>query len=548
MAGGVSSRGGALAPLEAGVSSARDQDCILAIDLGTSGPKVALVTVEGEVVASEVESTELFLSDGGGAEQDPNDWWRAIVTATRRITDRSLVPPKQILAVAVTSQWAGTVPVDAEGKALGRAIIWLDSRGAKYVPEVTRGLIRIQGYGARRLERWLRKTGGVPSLAGKEPVAHILFLRHERPDIYEAAHKFMEPKDYLNLRLTGKFLATTDSIALHWVTNNRNIDDVHYDAQLLAQSTIPREKLPDLTRAVDVIGTLTETAAIELGLDPETRVVGGTPDVPAAAVGSGAVADFEGHIYVGTSSWLTCHVPFKKTDLIHNMASLPSALPGRYFIGNEQETAGACVAWLRDEVFCRDDALDPGAPPDDVFERFGELVASVPAGSDKLIFTPWLYGEHTPVANPHLRASFSNLSLRTTRAHMIRAVMEGVAYNTRWLMQGVESFTGRAFESLRFIGGGAKSDIWCQIFADVLDRPIDQVADPLSANVRGAAFVAAIGLGRLRVEDVSSRVPIARRYLPQSAHRAVYDELFSEFLQFRKNNEAMYNRLNAEPR
>jgi len=520
-------------------------ECILAIDLGTSGPKVALVTIEGEVLASEVESTELFLSDGGGAEQDPDDWWRAITTATRRITDRDLVPAEQIIAVAVTSQWAGTVPVDAEGRALGRAIIWLDSRGAKYVPDVAGGLVRIQGYGALKLESWLRKTGGAPSLAGKEPVAHILFLRHERPEIYEAAHKFMEPKDYLNLRLTGKFLATTDSIALHWVTNNRDIDNVHYDDQLLAQTTLPREKLPDLTRAVDVIGTLTSTAAIELGLNENTKVVGGTPDVPAAAVGSGAVGDFEGHIYVGTSSWLTCHVPFKKTDLFHNMASLPSALPGRYFIGNEQETAGACMTWLRDNVFCRDDVLDPGAPPDDVFERFGELAAAVPAGSDKLIFTPWLYGEHTPVANPYLRAAFSNVSLRTTRAHMIRSVMEGVAYNTRWLMGGVESFIGRPFESLRFIGGGAKSELWCQIFADVLDRPIDQVADPLSANVRGAAFVAAVGLGKIKVEEIAARVPIEKRYVPEPDHRSIYDELFKAFLEIHKHNEAMYNRLNA---
>ena len=518
-------------------------ECILAIDLGTSGPKVALVTTEGEVLASEVESTELFLSEGGGAEQDPDDWWRAIRSATRRITDHADI--ERIIAVAVTSQWAGTVPVDRRGDALGRAVIWLDSRGAKYVPEVAGGLLRIQGYGALKLESWLRKTGGVPSLAGKEPVAHILFLRHERPEIYQAAHKFMEPKDYLNLRLTGRFLATTDSIALHWVTNNRNIDDVHYDDQLLAQTTLPREKLPDLARAVDVIGTLTPVAANDLGLNESTKVVGGTPDVPAAAVGSGAVDDFDGHIYVGTSSWLTCHVPFKKTDLVHNMASLPSALPGRYFVGNEQETAGACLTWLRDDVLFRDDSLDPGPPPEDAFDRLGALASGAPAGSDKLIFTPWLYGEHTPVADPHLRAAFSNISLRTTRAHMVRAVMEGVAYNTRWLMGGVESFIRRKFEALRFIGGGAKSELWCQIYADVLDRPIDRVADPLSANVRGAAFVAAIGLGKLRVSEIGSRVPIEKRYLPNATHRAIYDELFKAFLEIRKNNEAMYHRLNG---
>lgn len=522
-----------------------EAECILAIDLGTSGPKVALVTTDGQVLASEVEPTKLYLSDGGGAEQEPDDWWRAIIAATRRITDRDLVPTERIIAVAVTSQWAGTVAVDRQGEALGRAIIWLDSRGAKYVPEVAGGLVRIQGYGALKLESWLRKTGGVPSLAGKEPVAHILFLRHERPEIYRAAYKFMEPKDYLNLRLTGKFLATTDSIALHWVTDNRDIHNVHYDDQLLTQTTLPREKLPDLTRAVDVIGTLLPRAAAELGLDESTKVVGGTPDVPAAAVGSGAVGDFEGHLYVGTSSWLTCHVPFKKTDIIHNMASLPSALPGRYFVGNEQETAGACMTWLRDNVFCRDDVLDPGAPREDTFDRFGELASGAPAGSGKVIFTPWLYGEHTPVANPYLRAAFSNVSLRTTRADMIRAVMEGVAYNTRWLMGGVESFIGREFAAIRFIGGGARSDLWCQIFADVLNRPIDRVADPLSANVRGAAFVAAVGLGKLKVEQISEKVPIEIRFRPNRNNRSIYDELFAAFLEIKKSNEGLYNKLNG---
>jgi len=180
-----------------------------------------------------------------------------------------------------------------------------------------------------------------------------------------------------------------------------------------------------------------------------------------------------------------------------------------------------------------------------VFERFGALAAEAPAGSDKVIFTPWLYGEHTPVANPYLRAAFSNVSLRTTRAHMIRAVMEGVAYNTRWLMGGVESFIGHEFDAIRFIGGGARSDLWCQIFADVLNRPIDRVADPLSANVRGAAFVAAVGLGKLEVEDIPALVPIESRFRPSRDHRAIYDELFQAFLEIKKNNEAMYNRLNG---
>jgi xylulokinase len=128
---------------------------------------------------------------------------------------------------------------------------------------------------------------------------------------------------------------------------------------------------------------------------------------------------------------------------------------------------------------------------------------------------------------------------------MVRAVMEGVAYNTRWLMSGVESFNRRPFQGIRFIGGGAKSPLWCQIFADILDRPIDQVADPLSANVRGAAFVAAVGLGKLAVEDIPSKVPIEKRYAPNRSNRPIYDELYKAFLKIHKNNTAMYSRLNG---
>jgi len=219
--------------------------------------------------------------------------------------------------------------------------------------------LRIGAAGGARLE-----SAVVAHKKQLRPIdAHMLYVRDEMPEVYAKTHKFLNVLDYLNLKLTGRFVATTDSIALHWVTDNRRIDEVHYDDQLLAQSSIPREKLPDLAKAVDVIGVLQREPALALGLLEGTPVVGGSPDVPAAAVGSGAVADFDGHVYVGTSAWLTCHVPFKKTDVIHNMASLPSSLPGRYFVANEQETAGACMTWLRDDVFCRDDVLDPGAPP-----------------------------------------------------------------------------------------------------------------------------------------------------------------------------------------
>lgn len=527
-------------------AAVNDSPLVLAIDLGTSGPKVALVTATGRVLGGQTAPTELYLSDGGGAEQDPEGWWSAIVTATARLREQGLADFERVVAVGVTSQWAGTVPVDADGTALGRAVIWMDSRGARYIDEIVGGLLKVEGYAARKLWTWIRRTGGAPSLVGKEPLSHALFLKHERPEVYAAAAKLLEPKDYLVQRLTGRAVATFDSIALHWVTDNRDIDRIDYDPALLDLAGLARQKLPDLCRATDVVGTLRPEVARQLGLRPEVKVVGGTPDVQSAAVGSGAVRDGQAHVYLGTSSWLTCHVPFKKTDLRSNMASLPSALPGRYFVANEQETAGACLTWLRDNVLHPDDALGSGPAPDDFFARLDAAAAETPAGSGGVLFTPWLYGERCPVADHALRASFLNLSLTTTRAHMLRAVLEGVAFNSRWLLEALERFVGHRLDPIRVIGGGASSALWCQIYADVLGREMEQVEDALQCNARGAALVASLGLGLVTVDEIPEHVGVSARFSPRAEHRATYDRLFAEYRTIYRRTKAIYARLHQD--
>lgn len=517
---------------------------ILAIDLGTSGPKVGVFSAEGQTVAYEFEPTRLSLLPNGGAEQDPDDWWNAIKQATRRLLAQGNVPREKIVALCCTTQWSGTVALDKEGRHLMNAIIWMDSRGAKYADEITGGLIGIEGYGIGKLLTWIRLTGGAPTHSGKDSISHILYIKNELPEIYKATYKFLEPKDYLNLRLTGKFAASFDSIAVHWLTDNRNIAKIDYDAGLLKMSGVERDKLPSLKRAVDTLGPIKPEIATELGLNENVLVVMGTPDVHSAAIGSGAVRDYETHLYLGTSSWLACHVPFKKTDLFHNMASLPAAIPGKYLLSNEQESAGECLNYLRDNLLYPDDELRKEASPSDVLSTLDKIAARVPAGSEKLIFLPWLNGERTPVDNSLLRGGFFNMSLKTSRPHMVRAVYEGVAFNSRWLLQYVEQFTQRRCEAINVIGGGAKADVWCQIHADVMDRSIRQVKNPIQANMRGAAFLAALALGYLTVDDIPSRVEIAKTYQPNPDNRKIYDELFAEFVNIYKSNQKIFARLN----
>src|SRR5262249_34087550 len=342
-----------------------------------------------------------------------------------------------------------------------------------------------------KLARWIRKTAGIPAHSGKDSLAHILWLKHEEPEAYRAASLFLEPKDWLNLRLTGKAAASFDSIALHWVTDNPRPGQIRYDPGLLRLAGVAGSKLPALRAATDILGPLLPGPAAELGVPAGLPVVVGTPDLHSAAIGSGATRDFQAHLYVGTSSWLTCHVPYKKTDLLHNMASLPSAIPGRYFVANEQETAGAALKFLRDRV------LFDGSPPAGAYREFDRMAGQSPPGSGGVIFTPWLYGERTPVEDRFVRGGVHNPSLSATRDDLVRAVFEGVALNARWLLRAVERFTGHTLDPIRFIGGGARSAVWCQIFADVLGRTVEQVADPVNANARGAAMLAAVALGEL---------------------------------------------------
>lgn len=515
---------------------------IIAVDHGTSAMKVALADTCGEILAFEFEDTPLYLSPDGGAEQDPDEWWTAFVKATRRLLARNPEATEDIVGICVSSQWSGTVAVDSSGHHLMNAIIWMDSRGEPYIRKKNQGLINIQGYGILNIARWLRSTGGLPGKSGKDSIAHILFLKNERPEIYDSTFKFLEPKDYMNLRLTGEFAASYDSIMLHWVTDIRDINDVHYNNSLIRKMGVDRDKLPRLVKSVDVLGTVSEDAAQELGIDTGTKVVAGSPDLQSAVIGSGAVRDFEGHIYIGTSSWITCHVPFKKTDISHNMASVPSSIPGKYFIANEQETAGACLKFLRDNVFFGDDSTRLNNP--EVYQEFDRIAEQVQPGSNGLIFTPWLYGERTPVEDHTIRGGLHNISLPIRREDIVRAVFEGVAYNSKWLFDLVERFIKCKMDPINMIGGGAQSNIWCQIYADVLNRTIRQVKDPIMANARGAAFIAAVGLGFCRFEDIPNLVQYSNIFHPNPDNCKIYGRLYNEFINLYKCNKAMYHRLN----
>jgi xylulokinase len=502
------------------------------------------VSAAGKVVAWEFAPVDTLLFPNGGAEQDPHAWWDAFLRVAQALIVRGLVPPNQIAAVCCSTQGECTVPVDADGQSLTNAILWMDARGAGHLKTLTGGPITVAGYHPLRLWRWIRFTGGAPSLTGKDPAAHMLYVKHEHPEVYERTYKFLNALDYLNLRLTGRFVATYDSILTSWVTDNRNAN-VRYSPALLRGCGITPDKFPEIVRCTDVVGPLRPDVAAQLGLGTDVVVVAGAIDNTAAAIGSGAVRDYEAHLYLGTSSWLGAHVPFKKTDIVSSLASVPCAVPGRYLLTALQATAGGNLTFLRDKILYHKDELLHEAQVPDVYKLMDRIAERTPAGSNGVVYTPWIYGERAPAEDFTVRAAIYNLSLENSREDIIRAVLEGVAFNTRWLLQPFEKFLGRPLDSVTIAGGGATSNIWCQIFADVLYRPMRQLKDPIQVNVRGAAFIAAVGLGILSYSDVSGQTEYQGTYRPTGAHRAIYDRLFREFIHIYRRNKAIYRRLNG---
>ena len=515
---------------------------VLAIDLGTGGPKTGAVSLRGELLGHAFRPVRTCFTPDGGATQDPDEWWAGIRDGVLEILAAGAAAPGDVTGVGITGQWGSTVPVGADGRPAGDCLLWADDRGGRFSAEALGGPVRVFGYTPANILRWIQLTGGAPSPNGADPLGHQLYLRRCEPDVYARTRVCLEPLDYLGLRLTGRQAATPASMILSWLTDNRPGAALRYVPELVRRSGRDPDLLPELIPTASRLGELQPAVAASLGLPAGVPVVAGVPDLHTAVVGSGASGPFQGHLTISTTAWISCEVPFKRTDVLRQVASVPGLGPGRYLVADNHETAGACLSWLRDAVICPDDGLAPAR--DVTYEDLTRLAAGVPAGSGGVIFTPWLRGERTPVDDRTLRAAFLNVSLGTRRAHLVRAVLEGVAYNARWLLEAVERFVRRPLPALRILGGGATSDLWCQVHADVLGRRIEQVAEPTQAGLRGAALFAAIALGRLSRAEAAGMVRVAATYDPDPAAQAVYGPVYQEFERLYGRLRGPYARLN----
>ncbi len=515
----------------------------LAVDLGTGGPKTGAVSIGGELLGSALGSVKTRYLPDGGAVQDTSEWWSRIREGVRSLMDSKVADPADLAGVGITGQWGSTVPVDAEGVAASDCRLWSDTRGGRFSSRVMGGPLSLFGYSLRNMLRWIQLTGGAPSPGGADPLGHELYLRNCEPELYARTRTLLEPLDYLGLLFTGRRAATPASMILSWLTDNRPGAPAAYVPGLVSRSTRDAARLPELLPTGSVLGGILPHVADELGLPAGIPVVAGVPDLHTAFIGSGAVAPFQAHVTISTTAWIGCEVPFKRTDVIHQMASVPGLRPGAYLLANNHETAGLCLQWLRDSIIGPADGLAEAWVP--TYDDLVALAARAPAGAGGVIFTPWLKGERTPVEDRNLRGAFLNVSLSTDRARLVRAVLEGVAFNARWLLDAVEGFIHQPLPALRILGGGASSDLWCQIHADVLKRPVERVAEPMYTNLRGAALFAAMSLGKISLDDVPNLVRVTTTFTPETAAGATYEPMYAEFKRLYGRLHGVYARLNG---
>jgi len=522
---------------------AQSSTLVVACDVGTTGCKTRLLGLgDGvEVVAEHYGSYPLYTTPDGGVEQNPDEWWAAVCATIMALGKEHPELLGKVSGIAFCCQMQGSIHVDRSGRPLRNAMIYMDGRSREQLRKgLASGLVRVQGLNLFKTLRSLRVAGGV-STSAKDPVWKYHWVRDNQPELFEKTHKWLDVKDYLLLRLTGNIAMTRDSANATFLFDTRP-KNLRWDEGLCSTFEVNMEHLPEVVGATDVVGRVTRAASEETGLPEGTPVFGGGGDASLIPVGAGCSSLHDTHVYSGTSGWVISNVDRRIVDPIRFVASILGAQPGRYNLIAEQEVSGYCLEWIKNLVL----GTGLGHPDANRFsyDDLEQAVASVKPGADGLIFAPWLHGLRAPNENPLARGIFFNMGLRTSGAHMARAVVEGIAMQTRWMLEAVEHHVPRN-KSLKFVGGGARLPSFAPILANVTGRTVKVPARPQDAGALGVGVVCGAGLGLWSVEDSGQILSSVVEVEPLNNLASMYDEKFQVFKKLLPRNSRAFGRLNG---
>ena len=498
---------------------------ILGIDIGTSGTKSVLFDASGTVVASNAQEYALHQPFNGWAEQDPADWWRAVCSTCTAVIQQSGVDPAEIAGVGLSGQMHGLVMLDENQRVIRESILWCDQRTGAECSQITRQV------GAQRL---LEITAN-PALTGFT-ASKVLWVRNHEPENFERCRKILLPKDYIRFMLTGEFATdVSDASGMQLLDVGKRC----WSEEVLEKLGVNPAWLARVVESVEITGRVTPTAAALTGLAAGTPVAGGAGDNAAAAVGMGVVVDGTAFTTIGTSGVVYAHTSQMKLDRLGRVHTFCSAVPGEWHVMGVTQAAGLSLQWFRNQ-FCAEERQAAAAQGVDPYDLMNAEAAQIRIGADKLLYLPYLMGERTPHLDPDCRGVFYGLSGAHTRAHLIRAVMEGVTYSLQDCVSILEEM-GVGFETMLACGGGGRSPLWRGMLADMFGYPVE-TSTSSEAPALGAAILAGVGAGLFpsvqaacaqlirqenHVDPDAERHQEYRRYY--ALYRRLYPALATEF-------------------
>ncbi|CAN5566737.1 xylulokinase [soil metagenome] len=494
---------------------------LLGIDIGTSGTKTLLCDESGKVVATAMAEHRIFSPKPGWSEQHPEDWWQATITATKAVMKKAKAKAADVKAIGLSGQMHGSVFLGAGNKVLRPALLWNDQRTQKQCDEIT------SKAGGR--EKLIELVAN-PALTGFT-APKILWVRENEPKVYEKTKQILLPKDYIRLRMTGEF-ATEVSDASG--TLLLNVVERKWSDKLLSILKIDKALLPRVVESQEITGVLNAEGASSLGLKEGTPVVGGAGDQAAGAVGNGIVRAGIVSATLGTSGVIFAHSDQPVRDPLGRVHTMCHAIPGKWCVFGCMLSAGGSFQWFRNQMGASEiaDAKKQGRDP---YELLIEIAETAAPGSEGLYFLPYLTGERCPHPDPNARGAWIGLTSRTTRSMIVRSLLEGVTYGMRDMLEIMQGMT-IPITQVRASGGGARSDFWRHLQADVYKQPI-VLTNAEEGPAYGVAVLAGVGTGVWKSVDEacgasikqSTKVsPNAKRSAIYDKHFAVYDKLYGD--------------------
>lgn len=486
----------------------------LGIDVGTSGTKALLMDSDAGVLASATAPHRISAPRAGWSEQDPRDWWRATIKATRGAIRKAGIDAKQIAGVGLSGQMHGLVVTDDAGAPLRPSIIWNDQRTAEQAEQITRTV-----GGKARL---IKLVGNVAMTSFT--LTKLLWVRRHEPRVYEKIRHMLLPKDYVRLCLTGEYAGDVSDMSGTLILDQKKRD---WSGRIVSIFQLDRDILPAVFESHEITGTLTRGAAGKLGLAAGTPVVAGGGDQAAGAVGNGVVIDGLTSATMGTSGVVFVHSKQYKTDPAGRVQTFCSSVAGEWCMFGCVLAAGGSLQWYRNVLGVAD--AGAGRKKPDPYELLDAQAAAAAPGCEGLFWLPYLTGERTPHADPFARACWIGIHSRTTRNELVRSVIEGATFAMNDALTILRD-RGLAIRQVRLSGGGARSALWRQLQADVYGTTCATI-NAAEGPAYGAALLASVGTGRFR--DIrracKAGIKITREIRPRPRFRKLYAEYYAQY-------------------